>query len=77
MASASSTKSLQPSHVLRVRQISPEGPKLAFHACCVIGSHMYIHGGVDKKGSTEPLNGFYRLDLESASWTTLRYLHDL
>lgn len=45
--------------------LSPLGPARAHHVGCIIAGTIYIHGGIDRKRSTEPLNTFYRAELES------------
>ena len=48
--------------------LSPAGPAVAYHVAAVIKDAMYIHGGIDKKGSTKPLNKLHRLDLSTLIW---------
>lgn len=48
--------------------LSPAGPAVSYHCAAVIQGHMYLHGGINKKGSTAPLGNLHRLDLESLLW---------
>ena len=34
---------------------------------------MYIHGGIDKHGSTAPLDKMYKMDLSEGIWKEVRY----
>ena len=69
MASVSSSS--KPSSLFSVQQLG-DGPKRAYHAACVINGNLYIHGGIDKKGSTAPADDLYCLNLESGAWSVLR-----
>ena len=35
---------------------------------------LYVHGGIDKVGSTNPLNGLYKMDLETGIWEQVRFV---
>ena len=49
--------------------VSPIGPVVAYHASCVLNNRIYLHGGIDKKGSTKPLNKMWCMDLDATIWT--------
>ena len=51
--------------------ISQEGPRIANHVGCVVGNTVYVHGGIDKYGSTTPSFKFYKLDLSSSKWSEI------
>ena len=44
------------------------GPALCNHVGNNIGNVIILHGGVEKKRSTEPSNAVYELNLENPSW---------
>lgn len=48
---------------LTVQTLSPAGPTMAYHAGCIINNIFYVHGGIDKKYSKDPLDKFYMMDL--------------
>ncbi|KAK2144249.1 hypothetical protein LSH36_775g00031 [Paralvinella palmiformis] len=58
---------------IRLELMSPCGPVLSNHAGCLIRNTLYVHGGINKYLSKEPLNTFYKLDLNSPSpiWTEI------
>ncbi|ESO86029.1 hypothetical protein LOTGIDRAFT_235620 [Lottia gigantea] len=49
----------------------PLGPTLAFHVGCVVNNSVYLHGGIEIKGSNSPCNKLYKLDLESLIWNQI------
>ncbi len=53
------------------RIVSPIGPKVAYHASCVFHNKIYIHGGIDKAGSTNPLNKLWCMDLDATIWNEI------
>lgn len=52
--------------------VSPDGPLTAYHVGCVINKALYVHGGINKAGSTSPLSGFHRYDFDSGTWKEIR-----
>ena len=53
------------------RILSPIGPTVAYHVSCVLNNKIYIHGGIDKKGSTDPLNKMWCMDLDATIWNEI------
>ena len=68
MATAGSPGSLLS---LRWKPLTQTGPHLAHHVGCIIRGALYIHGGIDKRLSTHPLNGLHRLDLSASTWQSI------
>ncbi|KAK6167640.1 hypothetical protein SNE40_021618 [Patella caerulea] len=46
----------------------PTGPTLAFHAGCIVGKTIIVHGGISQRGSNSPCNKLFKLDLDSSIW---------
>jgi hypothetical protein len=51
--------------------VTDKGPRAAFHAACSVGGSLFIHGGIDKSGSTVALSKLFAYDTDSMSWTDL------
>ena len=51
--------------------VSPIGPSVAYHASCVLNNKIYIHGGINRKGSTAPLNKMWCMDLDASIWNEI------
>ena len=51
--------------------VSPIGPSVAYHASCVLNNKIYIHGGINRKGSTVPLNKMWCMDLDASIWNEI------
>ena len=51
--------------------VSPIGPSVAYHASYVLNNKVYIHGGINRKGSTVPLNKLWCMDLDSSIWNEI------
>ena len=52
--------------------LSPTGPPLANHIGIIVDSTLYAHGGINRAGSTQPLNGLHRFDFSSLLWEEVR-----
>ena len=52
--------------------LSPIGPCMAYHVGALMGDTIYIHGGVDRKGSTSPLGKLCKFDFGSGIWMEVR-----
>ncbi|KAK2184685.1 hypothetical protein NP493_257g03054 [Ridgeia piscesae] len=72
MASSAGDRSLNDSPCVNWRVVAPNGPSLAYHAGCVIGGQLFVHGGIDKKHSTTPLSNLYCLNIETSIWQQIR-----
>ena len=68
-ASPSTTDASPP---IRLTLVAPAGPNLAHHTACAINNVIYLHGGIEKKGSTQPSDKIYAMDLESRIWQEVK-----
>ena len=76
-ASSSSSRhvtSLPASVSVTWQVLAPLGPAVSHHVGVIVANYFYIHGGIDKKGSTTPLNGLHRLDISGGGelWEVVR-----
>lgn len=55
-----------------LEMVSPGGPCLAYHIGCVVDDALFVHGGINKVGSTTPLSGFHRYDFGNGTWTEVK-----
>lgn len=57
---------------ISLEMVTPGGPSLAYHVGCVVSDALFVHGGINKAGSTTPLNGFHRYDFGNGTWAEVR-----
>ncbi|XP_064597459.1 LOW QUALITY PROTEIN: kelch domain-containing protein 9-like [Liolophura sinensis] len=48
------------------------GPLIAFHAGCILGDVLYLHGGVEEKSSPTPSNKFHSYNMSTSEWIEIQ-----
>ena len=62
------------SSLISMHLVAPCGPALSNHVACILNNTLYVHGGINKYMSTQPLGALYKLNLgsESPVWAEVR-----